>query len=136
MPRLIVGLPNQTQFWTVLLHQTVIWIKPKPWISMVMINVISCVKPWISENKSSLFQSWQKFLNKFNDYFVQRVFLLLKYLKDVSFVFLPLFQSYVGQPHSRFGHYFCSNLYGRAPRGPRGVKNQFFFTNRTVEFLH
>ena len=20
--------------------------------------------------------------------------------------------------HSRFGHYFCSNLYGRAPRGP------------------
>ena len=21
--------------------------------------------------------------------------------------------------HSRFGHYFCSNLYGRAPRGPR-----------------
>ena len=25
-------------------------------------------------------------------------------------------------PHSRFGHYFCSNLYGRAPRGPRGVK--------------
>ena len=24
--------------------------------------------------------------------------------------------------HSRFGHYFCSNLYGSAPRGPRGVK--------------
>ena len=24
--------------------------------------------------------------------------------------------------HSRFGHYFYSNLYGRAPRGPRGVK--------------
>jgi hypothetical protein len=29
--------------------------------------------------------------------------------------------------HSRFGHYFCSNLYGRAPRGPRGVKKSFFF---------
>ena len=50
MPRLIIGLPNQTQFWTVLLHQTVIWIEPKPWISMVMVNIISCVKPWISEN--------------------------------------------------------------------------------------
>ena len=24
--------------------------------------------------------------------------------------------------HSRFGHYFCSNLYGCAPRGPRGVQ--------------
>ena len=24
--------------------------------------------------------------------------------------------------HSRFRHYFCSNLYGSAPRGPRGVK--------------
>ena len=30
--------------------------------------------------------------------------------------------------HSRFRHYFCSNLYGRAPRGPRGViKSDFFF---------
>ena len=29
--------------------------------------------------------------------------------------------------HSRFGHYFCSNLYGRAPRGPRGVKISDFF---------
>ena len=39
-------------------------------------------------------------------------------------------------PHSRFGHYFCINLYGRAPRGPRGVKkSEFFFTNKTVEFL-
>ena len=25
-------------------------------------------------------------------------------------------------PHSQFGHYFCSNLHGRTPRGPRGVK--------------
>ena len=24
--------------------------------------------------------------------------------------------------HSRFGHYFCSNLYGSATRGPRGIK--------------
>ena len=24
--------------------------------------------------------------------------------------------------HSWFRHYFCSNLYGSAPRGPRGVK--------------
>jgi hypothetical protein len=39
--------------------------------------------------------------------------------------------------HSRFGHYFCSNLYGRAPMGPRGVKkSDFFFSNKTVEFLH
>ena len=29
--------------------------------------------------------------------------------------------------HSRFGHYFCSNLYGRAPRGPRSVKKSDFF---------
>jgi hypothetical protein len=29
--------------------------------------------------------------------------------------------------HSRFGHYFCSNLYGRAPRGPKGVKKSEFF---------
>ena len=31
--------------------------------------------------------------------------------------------------HSRFGRYFCSNLYGRAPRGPRGVKKSDFFYN-------
>ena len=29
--------------------------------------------------------------------------------------------------HSRFRHYFCSNLYGSAPRGPRGVKKSDFF---------
>ena len=30
--------------------------------------------------------------------------------------------------HSRFGHYFCSNLHGSAPRGPRGVTiSEFFF---------
>ena len=29
--------------------------------------------------------------------------------------------------HSRFGHYFCSNLYGHAPRGPKGVKKLDFF---------
>ena len=29
--------------------------------------------------------------------------------------------------HSWFGHYFCSNLYGCAPRGPRGVKKSEFF---------
>ena len=29
--------------------------------------------------------------------------------------------------HSRFGHYFCSNLYGHAPRGPRGVKKSDLF---------
>ena len=34
--------------------------------------------------------------------------------------------------HSRFGHYFYSNLYGRAPKGPRGVKKSDFFTNKTV----
>jgi hypothetical protein len=33
----------------------------------------------------------------------------------------------ISAPHSRFGHYFCSNLYGRAPRGPRGVKKSEFF---------
>ena len=31
------------------------------------------------------------------------------------------------QAHSRFGHYFYSNLYGRAPRGPRGVKKSHLF---------
>ena len=30
-------------------------------------------------------------------------------------------------PHSRFGHYFCSNLYGPAPRRPWGVKKIRFF---------
>ena len=36
--------------------------------------------------------------------------------------------SFLGsKAHSRFGHYFCSNLYGRAPRGPRGVKKSNFF---------
>ena len=29
--------------------------------------------------------------------------------------------------HSRFGHYFYSNHYGRAPRGPRSVKKSHFF---------
>ena len=29
--------------------------------------------------------------------------------------------------HSRFGHYFYSNLYGRAPRDPRGVKKSDSF---------
>ena len=28
--------------------------------------------------------------------------------------------------NSRFGHYFCSNLYGRAPMGPLGVKKSEF----------
>ena len=30
-------------------------------------------------------------------------------------------------PHSRFRHFFCSNLYGSTPRGPRGVKKSDFF---------
>ena len=38
-------------------------------------------------------------------------------------------------PHSRFGHYFYSNLYGRAPGVPGVSKIRFFFTNKTVEFL-
>ena len=33
----------------------------------------------------------------------------------------------VSHTHSRFGHYFYSNLYGRAPRGPRGVKKSDLF---------
>ena len=37
--------------------------------------------------------------------------------------------------HSKFGHYFCSNLYGRAPRGPRGVKKSEFFLQKNVEFF-
>ena len=32
--------------------------------------------------------------------------------------------------HSRFRHYFCSNLYGSAPRGPRGVKKSEFFFHK------
>ena len=32
--------------------------------------------------------------------------------------------------HSQFGHYFCSNLYGSAPRGPRGVKKLDFFFHK------
>ena len=36
---------------------------------------------------------------------------LLVYLKKIG-----------GNTHSQFGHYFCSNLHGRAPRGPRSVK--------------
>ena len=36
--------------------------------------------------------------------------------------------------HSRFGHYFCSNLYGSAPRGPRGVKKSDFFFSQMKLF--
>ena len=32
--------------------------------------------------------------------------------------------------NSRFRHYFCSNLYGSAPRGPRGVKKSEFFFHK------
>ena len=35
---------------------------------------------------------------------------------------LPLVVSRPNGSHSRFGHYFCSNIYRRTPRGPRGVK--------------
>ena len=34
---------------------------------------------------------------------------------------VPILKTSPGS-HSRFGPYFCSNLYGYAPRGPRGVK--------------
>jgi len=34
---------------------------------------------------------------------------------------LPQLPAPAAPAHSRFGQYFCSNLYGRAPRGPRGV---------------
>ena len=39
--------------------------------------------------------------------------------------------------HSQFGHYFYSNLYGRAPQGSQGCQKIriIFFTNKTVEFL-
>ena len=37
-------------------------------------------------------------------------------------LFWPLLTARQLYTHSRFGHYFCSNLYGSAPRGPRGVK--------------
>ena len=63
------------QGWNVL--QPVIWIEPKPGITCND-QWITCVKPWISENKSSLFQSWQKFLDKFNDFFVQIVYFCFK----------------------------------------------------------
>ena len=36
-------------------------------------------------------------------------------------------QKFKALSHSRFGHYFYSNLYGRAPRGPRGVKKSDLF---------
>jgi hypothetical protein len=43
-------------------------------------------------------------------------------------------QKFKALSHSRFGHYFYSNLYGRAPRGPRGVKkSEFFLTDKTVD---
>ena len=45
-------------------------------------------------------------------------------------------ENYKSLTHSQFGHYFCSNLYGCAPRGPRDVqKSDFFFKNESVEFL-
>ena len=40
---------------------------------------------------------------------------------------LPLVVSRPNGSHSRFGHYFCSNIYGRTPRGPRGVKKSDLF---------
>ena len=54
-------------------------------------------------------------------------------------MFLELFLRMIrerSKTHSRFGHYFYSNLYECAPRGPRGVKTQIFFTKKTVEPLH
>ena len=38
--------------------------------------------------------------------------------------------------HSRFRHYFCSNIYGRTPRGPRGVKKSesFFLQIKLLSF--
>ena len=41
--------------------------------------------------------------------------------------YLILYQPKGHSALSRFGHYFCSNLYGCAPRGPRGVKKSDFF---------
>ena len=41
---------------------------------------------------------------------------------------------YVVDTHSRFGHYFCSNLYGPAQRGPRGVKKIFFLLIKLLSF--
>ena len=32
--------------------------------------------------------------------------------------------------HSQLEHYFCPNLYGRAPRGPMGVKKSHFFFHK------
>ena len=65
-----------------------------------------------------------------------------KYIRVVILVlfFLSGLMRKTGQkdtdPHSWFRHYFCSNLYVSAPRGPRGVKkSDFFFTNETVFLL-
>ena len=42
--------------------------------------------------------------------------------------FCKIFPLLLTVTHSRFRHYFCSNLYGSTPRGPRGVeKSDFFF---------
>ena len=45
-----------------------------------------------------------------------------------NFGFTPLLWLPQGpRAHSRFGHYFCSNLYWRTPRGPRDAKKSEFF---------
>ena len=52
-----------------------------------------------------------------------------------SILFLCLFLGLAWtSTHSRFGHYFCSNLYGSAPRGPRGVKKSDFFFSQMKLF--
>ena len=43
------------------------------------------------------------------------------------FEVLVWYDSAVSYSNSRCGHYFCSNLYGRVPRGPSGVKKSDFF---------
>ena len=66
-------------------------------------------------------------MNLFNGiYFCRNAFIswlpdLCNLIKEVKTTINSLFS------HSRFGHYFYSNHYGHAPRGPRVVKNQISF---------
>ena len=66
--------------------------------------------------------SRESFFSKIRNFWAWADKLGRNFMRHLGY-FWPNYKHYFGTvTHSRFGHYFCSNLYGCAPRGPRGVK--------------
>ena len=104
-----------------------------------------CLLLWPFENASNLFFSAERPMsplkNPYNGVlFLIRYFLMLRFFfkgfllkikakwRQQKFEFSNFEFYFNSTTHSRFGHYFCSNIYGRPPRGPRGVKKPDFFS--------